>query len=207
MLTRYQLNKSVRLHPMRVATLGVMAFATLPVLAQAPPTFKILTDQSKVSFKVSGSMEIVGTFKEWTSTVVFSTPDVTTGLLDIEIQAASVDTGSGVKNGKLKGKDFFNAAENPVIRFKSTKVIVTGPNEVELTGDFTIRGVTKPQVLKFAGTRNGQGGSVQGTMFFDRKDFGINGSIPFLKIADRVEVTVDLKLERTSGPPVVVKAP
>ena len=48
-------------------------------------------------------------------------------------------------------------------------------------------------------------GSIKGTMAFDRKDYGMNHGIPFIKIADRVEVTVDLKVKRTSGPPLQFK--
>ena len=45
-------------------------------------------------------------------------------------------------------------------------------------------------------------GTIKGTMAFDRKDYGMNSGIPFIRIADRVEVTVDLKVKRVGGPPV-----
>jgi polyisoprenoid-binding protein YceI len=126
--------------------------------------------------------------------------------LDVKIQADSVNTGSGMKDGKLKSKDFFDAKESPVITFHSTKVVQTGPNTVEFDGDFTIRGVTKPEKVTFTITGKGTGaGAINGTMAFDRKEFGMNSGIPFIKIADRVEVTVDLKGKRVSGPPVVFK--
>jgi polyisoprenoid-binding protein YceI len=48
-------------------------------------------------------------------------------------------------------------------------------------------------------------GEITGTMAFDRKDYGMNSGIPFIKIADRVEVTVNLTIDRVSGPPVVFK--
>jgi polyisoprenoid-binding protein YceI len=126
--------------------------------------------------------------------------------LDIKIQAASVDTGSGAKNGKLKSKDFFDVEQNPLISFHSTKVEQIGPDTVAFDGDFTIRGVTKQERLTFAITGKGTGsGTIKGTMAFDRKQYGMNSGIPFIKIADRVEVTVDLKGKRVSGPPVVFK--
>ena len=72
-----------------------------------------------------------------------------------------------------------------------------------MDGDFTIRGVTKPESLTFTVTGAGTGeGTIKGTMAFDRKDYGMNKGIPFVTIADRVEVTVDLKGKRVSGPPV-----
>ena len=126
--------------------------------------------------------------------------------MNIKIQADSVNTGSGMKNGKLKGKDFFDVKQNPLITFVSKKIVQTGPDTFEVPGDFTIRGVTKPEVLTLTVTGKGTGsGLIKGTMAFDRKEFGMNSGIPFIKIADRVEVTVNLKAKRTSGPPVQLK--
>ena len=123
-------------------------------------------------------------------------------VLDIKIQAASVNTGSGMKDGKLKGKDFFNVQQDPLITFHSTKVVEINGDMTEFDGDFTIRGVTKPEKLTFTVTGKGTGsGEIKGTMAFDRKDYGMNKGIPFVTIADRVEVIVDLKGKRVSGPP------
>ena len=49
-----------------------------------------------------------------------------------------------MKDGKLKGKDFFNAEQDPLITFLSKKIVQTGPNTFDVQGDFTIRGATKP---------------------------------------------------------------
>jgi polyisoprenoid-binding protein YceI len=71
---------------------------------------------------------------------------------------------------------------------------------------FTIRGVTKPEKLTVTVSGKGTGsGAIKGTMAFDRKQYGMNSGIPFIKIADRVEVAVDLKANRVSGPPVDLK--
>jgi polyisoprenoid-binding protein YceI len=123
--------------------------------------------------------------------------------LDIEIQAASVNSGSGMKDDKLRSKDFFDVTEDPLITFKSTKIVQTGPTTFDVPGTFTIRGVSKPETLTL--TVNGAGtgsGDIKGTMAFDRKEFGMNSGIPFIKIADRVEVSVDIFAKRVSGPPV-----
>jgi polyisoprenoid-binding protein YceI len=111
-----------------------------------------------------------------------------------------------MKDGKLKGKDFFDVKQNPLITFHSTKVLQTGPDTMEFDGDFTIRGVTKTEKLTFTVTGKGTGtGSITGIMAFDRKDYGMNKGIPFVTIADRIEVTVDFEGKRVSGPPVVFK--
>ena len=55
------------------------------------------------------------------------------------------------------------------------------------------------------GTKGSGHGEIKGTMAFDRKDYGMNSGILFIKIADRVEVTVDLIADRVSGPPLIFK--
>lgn len=174
--------------------------------AQGVPVFAISRAESSIAFDVKASVAIRGTFDKWDATLTFTSPDVTTGVLNVRIQAATVDTGSGLKNSKLRGADFFDVNENPLITFSSTKIAQSGPNTFEVDGDFTIRGVTRRERLKLTVSGKGTGsGEINGTMAFDRKDYGMNSGIPFIKIADRVEVTVALKAKRISGPPVVFK--
>jgi polyisoprenoid-binding protein YceI len=192
---------------MRLAILCLLASAVLPSLSRAQvPVFKITPEDSSIKFSVKASVAIDGTFDKWDATLTFTSPDVTTGVLDVKIQADSVNTGSGMKNGKLKGKDFFDVKQDPLITFLSKKIVETGPNTFGVQGDFTIRGVTKPETLTLAVSGAGTGsGTIKGTMAFDRKDYGMNSGIPFIKVADRVEVTVDLTGKRVGGPPVVLK--
>ena len=151
-------------------------------------------------------MSLKGTFEKWDSTLTFTSPDLATGVLTLKIQADSVNTGSGMKDGKLKSKEFFNVEQDPYITFVSKKIVQTGPETFEVDGDFTIRGETKPEVLSLTVSGKGTGsGTIKGTMAFDRKDYGMNKGIPFIKIADRVEVTVNLTGKRTSGPPLKFK--
>jgi len=191
----------------RSAVLCLLAFAALPSLSQEPlPVFAITLEDSKITFYVKASVALEGTFDKWDAAMTFTSPDVTTGVLDIKIQAESVNTGSGMKDGKLKSKDFFDVKEDPLITFHSDKILQTGPTTLEIPGTFTIRGVSKPETLTFTVTGKGTGsGEIKGTMAFDRKDYGMNKGIPLVKIADRVEVTVDLKGKRLSGPPLVFK--
>ena len=165
------------------------------------PITKIAQTDSSIKFRVKASVSIEGAFDTWDATLTFASPDVTTGVLDVKIQADSVNTGSGFKNDKLKGKDFFDVKHDPYITFKSTKVIETSPNTFEVDGNFTIRGVTRPEKLTLTVSGEGTGsGTIVGTMAFDRKEYGMNSGIPFIRIADRVEVSVDLKVKRVSGP-------
>ena len=170
------------------------------------PIVKITPEDSTIRFSVKASVSIEGTFDKWDATLTFPSTDPTTGVLDVKIQAASVNTGSGFKNDKLKSSDFFNAEHDPYITFKSTKVVPTGPNTFEVDGNFTIRGVTRAEKLTLTVSGEGTGsGAIVGTMAFDRKEYGMNSGIPFIRIADRVEVSVDLKVKRVSGPPLVCK--
>jgi polyisoprenoid-binding protein YceI len=186
-----------------IVILCVLAFCGFPSANRAQvPVYEVTPMESTIKFGVQSSVPITGTFDKWNATMKFSSTDVRSGVLDIQIQADSVDTGNGMKNNKLKSKDFFDVKDSPVITFKSSKVLQTGPNTFDLEGDFTIRGVTKTEKLIL--TDNGKGstsGSISGTMAFDRKDYGMNSNIPFIKIADRVEVNVNLKWKRVSGPP------
>jgi len=191
-----------------LALLPLLAASALLPLAQAQaPVFVISPPpQSTVKFNVKASVAIEGTFDKWDATLTFASPDVTTGVLDIKIQAASVNTGSGMKNDKLKGKDFFDSEHDPLITYKSTKIVQTGPNTFDVPGTFTIRGVSKPETLTLTVSGVGTGsGAIKGTMAFDRKEFGMNSGIPFIKIADRVEVDIDLIGKRVSGPPLTLK--
>lgn len=178
--------------------------------AQAPadlPVVKVSPIKSTIQFAVKASVPIEGTFEKWDATLTFTSDHVEDGVLDIKIQAASVNTGSRIKNDKLKGKDFFDASQDPYITFRSSKVVQTGPFSFDLPGTFTIRGVSKPETLTFTGTRDKEAGhaNIKGTMAFDRKEFGMDSGIPFIRIADRVEVSVDLDVDRVGGPPIIFK--
>jgi polyisoprenoid-binding protein YceI len=197
---------------MRLAILCLLVFAMSPSMAQAQasagvPVIKIIKEDSSIRFNVKASVAIEGTFDKWDATITMTSPDVESGVLDIKIQAASVNTGSGMKDGKLKSKNFFDVEHNPLISFHSTKIVQTSPDTFDYVGDFTIRGVTKPEKLTFtlSGQRGSGSGEIKGTMAFDRKDYGMNKGIPLVKIADRVEVIVNLNGKRVSGPPLVFK--
>jgi polyisoprenoid-binding protein YceI len=187
----------------RLMMLTVFAAAILlPAGRAQAPVFQILPVDSWIKFHVKSSAAIAGKFDKWDAELTFSSPDETTGVLNLKIDAASVDTGSGMKNGKLKGKDFFDVDNNPDITFRSTKFVPTGPHTYEVDGDFVIRGVSNPEKLTLTISGKGTGsGELHGAMIFNRKDYGMNKGIPFIKIADHVDVNFHLKWKHVSGPP------
>jgi len=191
---------------MLLAVLLAAFFATTAVTRAQVPVYAITPVESKIKFGVKASVPIEGVFDKWDATLTFTSTDLSTGVLEIKIQADSVNTGSGLKDGKLKGKDFFDVKQNPLITFRSSKIIQTGSNTFEVDGNFTIRGVTRTEKLALELERSGDGvGTITGVMAFDRKEYGMNSGIPFIKVADRVEVNVDLRYKRVSGPPPVLK--
>ena len=195
--------------PMALLCLSFSFITRAQEASAGVPVFKISTDASRVTFAVKASVPIEGHFDKWNATLTFTSTDLSTGVLDIKIDAASVNTGSSIKNNKLKSEDFFDTKSNPYITFHSTKGgVQTGPNTVEVPGTFTIRGVSRPETLIIAigkQTATHETGEIKGIGVFDRKEYGMNSGVPFIKIADRVEVSVDLKGERVSGPPIAVK--
>jgi polyisoprenoid-binding protein YceI len=86
------------------------------------PVFKVTPVESAIRFDVEASVAIEGKFDKWDASLTFTSPEVSTGVLDIKIQADSVDTGNGMKNNKLKGKDFFDVKQNPYSRPKMQRL-------------------------------------------------------------------------------------
>jgi polyisoprenoid-binding protein YceI len=196
---------------MRLAVLCLLVSTVLPSVSLAQdqvPVFTVKPEESDVKFFVKASVAIDGKFNKWEATLTFASTAAESAVLDVKIYADSVNTGSDMKDGKLKSKDFFNASEDPYITFHSNKVVQTSPITFDVQGTFTIRGVSKPETLTLTldpakkGTGNGQ---IKGSMAFDRKEFGMNSGIPFIKIADRVEVDLALQVHQVSGPRVVFK--
>jgi len=195
--------RPLTLRRMRQTILCLLVSALFPSASRAQaPVFEITPAESWIKFNVKASVTLTGKFDKWDASLTFTSPDETTGTLVIKIQADSVDTGSGMKNGKLKGKDFFDVEHYPEITFVSTKIVKTGHETYEVDGDFTIRGVSNPEKLTLTVSGKGTGsGEIKGTMVFNRKDYGMNKGIPFIKIADHVDVSFHLKGKRVSGPP------
>jgi polyisoprenoid-binding protein YceI len=187
----------VRTHKLTMAVLWLVVFCIFPSANRAQvPVYEVTPEESSIKFGVDSSVSIKGIFEKWNTSIKFTSRDVRSAAFDIEIEAGSVNTGSHMKDNKLKGKDFFNVKESPIVQ--------TGPYTFDIEGNFTIRGVTKTEKLTLTSDSKGTpSGSLDGTMAFDRKDYGMTSGIPFIKIANRVEVNVRLKWKWVSGPPPV----
>jgi polyisoprenoid-binding protein YceI len=179
----------------------------MPFLLSAQvPVYEVIPADSKVGFFVKASVNLEGKFKKWDASLKFTSPKVDSGVLLITAQADSVDAGSSMKEGKLKGDDFFAVKKHPQITFRSTGMTSTGPDQYRIEGEFTIRGVSRKETLNLTVKRDQPNeGRIQGQMAFDRREYGMTHGIPFIKIADRVEVNVDLHARRVSGPPIQPK--
>lgn len=151
---------------------------------------------------MTSSRPLTGNFDKWNATLTFTSRDPTSAVLQVEIQTASVHSRNSKNDDELKSRDLLNVAQDPVISFKSNKVVQTGKTTYDLVGTFTMRGVSKPTTLNLVVADQGGGsGSVQGVVPFELKDYGMTSS----KIDERGEVDLNLKAEQMSGPELIRK--
>jgi polyisoprenoid-binding protein YceI len=170
--------------------------------AQTGRDFTINVPDGKVEFFVGSSAgDVNGVFKTWTGKLSEASAGVPeSASLNLNVTAASMSTGSGLKDKMVKGRDFFYVQDFPRVSFLSTKVISSGDsNKFQVQGNFTLRGVTKTVVLQVTLDRYGKGGGqVYGDLSFDRWDFGMAKSVPFVGVSDSVRVRMDLHLAPTA---------
>jgi polyisoprenoid-binding protein YceI len=167
-----------------------------------PVAWTVDPAHSEVSFRVRHlTGRVRGHFKEFSTSLMADPAQLTTGSVSVEVKTASVNTENEKRDTHLRGPDFFDVEKFPVMTFKSTKVESNG-KDLALSGDLTIRGVTKPVVLK--GTFNGKvvdpwgkerlGFEVSTTI--DRRDFGLvwNKLVEGSSLVGD-EVTIDIAIE------------
>jgi len=162
----------------------VLTLATLTlVLAgglSAQAVWKADKVHSKVNFSVSHMVisEVTGDFKDFDATLTSSKDDFSDAVIDATIQMASINTDNDKRDAHLRSDDFFNAEKFPTMTFKSTNIEKTGPGTFKITGNLTMRDVTKPVVLdtKLIGqTKTPWGATAAGfkaTTVIDRFEFG-----------------------------------
>src|SRR4029077_4657469 len=115
---RSRLSALIRYALASAACLMAFLASSRPSYSQVP-TYEFTPVESNIKFGVESSVSIQGVFEKWNASIKFSSRDVRDAVLDIEIEADSVNTGSHMKDNKLKGKDFFNVKESSLITFKS----------------------------------------------------------------------------------------
>ncbi len=137
---------------------------------------------SAIGFKVKhmGLVDVIGFFRDFTGTVNFDKKDVTKSTVEFTAKATSVDTGVAARDKHLRTPDFFDVEKFTDITFKSTKVTKKG-NGYMLTGDFTMKGVTKSITFPFeiagwlpADDKSGGKMGLTAETTINRRDYGVN---------------------------------
>ena len=122
--------------------LATLALAAVPALAQ--DVYKIDPVHSEVSFKVGHLLaKTSGRFSKFAGTIKVDTADISRSSVDVTIEAASITTDNEARDKHLKSAEFFDVEKFPTITFKSTSVKEVAKGKLEITGNFTMHGVTK----------------------------------------------------------------
>ncbi len=187
-----------------------IAAATLLALPAPSPadSIKWTIDpvHSEVSFKVRHFVtKVPGTFTQWAGEIRADPANLSAGSVAVAIQSASISTKNDRRDTHLRSADFFAVDSFPAINFKSTKVEATG-SALRLTGDLTIRGVTKSVVLEgeFGGTFGPAEAGKQKIGFsastkVNRLDFGLrwNRLVEGVNmLGDDVEIVINIEATR-----------
>lgn len=161
---------------------------------------------SEVQFKVKHLVisTVTGKFSHFTGSVESDNDDFVNASIQFTVDVQSIDTGNADRDAHLKSDDFFAADKFPHISFKSTEFTKLSGHEYKLTGDLTIRGVTKSVTLNvtYGGTvvdpwgNHKAGFELEGSI--NRKDFGLNWSAVTeaggLVVSDEVKLIINIEL-------------
>lgn len=169
--------------------------------------YKIDTDHTVVGFTVM-NMDVAwvrGQFNIMSGQIDFDPTDLAKLSADIAIEATGIYTGVAKRDEHLRSPDFLNAAAHPTITFKSTKAEAYGCDRARLTGNLTIRGVTRPVVLEMEyrdTVKAPQGETTAGfcaTTVINRLDWGIKWNVPMelgrILVGNDVHITVDMEAD------------
>ena len=152
---------------------------------------------SKLTFTVVhlSMSEVDGVFKDYSATITTSKEDFYDAVFELSADLTTVSTNNEMRDGHLQKEDMFNTAQYPTLTFKSTSIKKVGEKSFKLTGDLTIKGITKEVVLdlKLMGTgtnpmskKEMAGFKVTGTI--NRTDFGV-GDMPSMVVSEEIQLS------------------
>jgi len=184
---------------------AALALFAMPLAAQ---TTKWTFDKthSKVQFDVTHLVisEVTGQFKDYEGLVLADKADFSDAKIDFSIDVKSVDTDDEKRDGHLQSADFFDVAKYPKMSFKSKSLKKAGTNVYQVTGDFTMHGITKQITinLQYNGTKNDPWGNTKAgfkvTGKINRSDFGLKYNSPLdgggVMIGEEVTITCKIEL-------------
>ena len=148
-------------------------------------TWKLDSAHTQISFSAKHMMvtTVRGTFHDVEGTVELDETDPTRSHGEFRVRAASVDTNFAARDAHLRSPDFFDIERYPDITFVSTKIRQTGDDEFAVTGDLTIRDMTRPITFKVEldgivpGMRGGRHAGLSATTKLARDDWGLNWNV------------------------------
>lgn len=184
--------------------------ASTAALSELDGTYTIDPAHSYFGFVARHAMitKVRGSFKEFQGTIEVDGKDPQNSRAHLTIRAASVDTGNADRDSHLRSNDFFAMDEHPHITFNTTSFVQTGDDELDLTGDLTIRGVTRPVTIPFTfgGLAKDPMGNIragfEGSVTVNRKDFGLTWNAALetggLLVGDKVKLEIEISAIKTA---------
>jgi polyisoprenoid-binding protein YceI len=179
--------------------LAAFVFIGLP-LVHAADTYKLDSVHSFVIFKIKhfNTSNTYGRFNAPSGTLVVDEADPTKSTVEVEVKSENVDTNEPKRDQHLKKADFLDAVQFPAITFKS-KTVAKGKeeNSVDIDGELTLHGVTKPVKVTFVKTgasadpKMGTRVGYEGTFTIKRSDYGMNFMVG--PVGDDVQLTVAIE--------------
>ncbi len=181
-----------------------LALGVVATSRAAVETYVADPAHSSVNFTIRHFFtDVPGRFTRFQAVLKVDRADLEKSSAEATIQIASVETSNSDRNAHLQKPEFFDAAKHPTMTFKSTSWKKTGDDTYDVTGDLTIKGVTKPVVLKVQSLGFGEGlppGTMlsgwKATTTIHRDDFGVSAFPKFVGADVAVTINLEADLEK-----------